>query len=228
MSSSGKKQDLRKLRSERSSKRLLEAATQLIADQGYSATSIAQIAQKAGYSHGLVSQRFGSKSDLIRMLAREFQSYFAIDRLEPALREKSGLETLIVMIETYLDAVAGSGTLGRAYYELFGESIVLVPEIHDTFVQADRNFRDLLTKTIRSAIHVGRIPPEVDIPALASVVLSIVRGTSMQWLLDSGSLDLSAIKAEIRRIFELAFGQSDVGASSKKISKLKRSAPVRV
>jgi AcrR family transcriptional regulator len=201
---------------------LLEAATQLIADQGYSATSIAQIAQKAGYSHGLVSQRFGSKSDLIRMLAREFQSYFAIDRLEPALREKSGLETLIVMIETYLDAVAGSGTLGRAYYELFGESIVLVPEIHDTFVQADRNFRDLLTKTIRSAIRVGRIPPEVDIPALASVVLSIVRGTSMQWLLDSASLDLSAIKAEVRRIFELAFGQSDVIASSKKISKLKR------
>jgi AcrR family transcriptional regulator len=221
LSSIGKKQDLRKLRSERSSKRLLEAATQLIADQGYSATSIAQIAQKAGYSHGLVSQRFGSKSDLIRMLAREFQSYFAIDRLEPALREKSGLDTLIVMIETYLDAVAGSGTLGRAYYELFGESIVLVPEIHDTFVQADRNFRDLLTKTIRSAIRVGRIPPEVDIPALASVVLSIVRGTSMQWLLDSGSLDLSAIKAEVRRIFELAFGQSDVGALSKKISKLK-------
>ena len=222
MSSIDKKQDLRKLRSERSSKRLLEAATQLIADQGYSATTIAQIAQKAGYSHGLVSQRFGSKSDLIRMLAREFQNYFAIERLEPALREKSGLDTLIVMIETYLDAVAGSGTLGRAYYELFGESIVLVPEIHDTFVQADRKFRDLLTKTIRSAIRAGRIPPEVDIPALASVVLSIVRGTSMQWLLDSGSLDLSAIKAEVRRIFELAFGQSDVGALSKKISKLKR------
>ena len=209
-----KKLDLRKARSERSSKRLLDAATELIAEQGYSATTIAQIAQKAGYSHGLVSQRFGSKSDLIQMLAREFQSYFAIDKLEPALKKSHGLDALIVMVETYLDAVAGSGMLGRAYYELFGESIVLVPEIHQTFVKADRNFRELLIKTIRSAIKVGEMPQEVDVNALASVVLSIIRGISMQWVLDGGSMDLATIKQEIRRVFELAFARPDVAAQS--------------
>jgi len=212
MPTRSEKSDLRKTRSERSSKRLVEAATELIADQGYSATTIAQIAQKAGYSHGLVSQRFGSKSDLIRMLATEFQNYFAIDKLEPELKERHGLEALIVMIETYLDAVAGSGTLGRAYYELFGESIVLVPEIHETFVRADRNFRELLMKTIRAAIDLGEIPAAVDVSAVASVVLSILRGTAMQWLLDGGSIDLTAIKAEIRRIFTLAFSRSGAGA----------------
>src|SRR6202050_2917354 len=212
------KSDLRKVRSERSSKRLLEAATELIAEQGYSATSIAQIAQKAGYSHGLVSQRFGSKSDLIRMLATEFQNYFAIDKLEPELKERHGLDALIVMIETYLDAVAGSGTLGRAYYELFGESIVLVPEIHDIFVKADRNFRELLMNTILSASELGERSAAVDVRALASVVLSIIRGTSMQWLPDGGSLDLPAINAEVRRVFELAFARPAV-ASSKRVSK---------
>lgn len=214
MATTRKKLDLRKARSERSSKRLLDAATELIAEQGYSATTIAQIAQKAGYSHGLVSQRFGSKSDLIQMLAREFQSYFAIDKLEPALKKRHGLDALIVMVETYLDAVAGSGMLGRAYYELFGESIVLVPEIHQTFVKADRNFRELLIKTIRSAIKVGEMPQEVDVNALASVVLSIIRGISMQWVLDGGSIDLATIKQEIRRVFELAFARPDVAAQS--------------
>ena len=214
MANTRKKLDLRKARSERSSKRLLDAATELIAEQGYSATTIAQIAQKAGYSHGLVSQRFGSKSDLIQMLAREFQSYFAIDKLEPALKKSHGLDALIVMVETYLDAVAGSGMLGRAYYELFGESIVLVPEIHQTFVKADRNFRELLIKTIRSAIKVGEMPEEVDVNALASVVLSIIRGTSMQWVLDGGSIDLATIKQEIRRVFELAFARPNVAAQS--------------
>ena len=214
MANTRKKLDLRKARSERSSKRLLDAATELIAEQGYSATTIAQIAQKAGYSHGLVSQRFGSKSDLIQMLAREFQSYFAIDKLEPALKKSHGLDALIVMVETYLDAVAGSGMLGRAYYELFGESIVLVPEIHQTFVKADRNFRELRIKTIRSAIKVGEMPQEVDVNALASVVLSIIRGISMQWVLDGGSMDLATIKQEIRRVFELAFARPDVAAQS--------------
>lgn len=221
MTAIGEKSDLRRARSERSSKRLLDAATELIAEQGYSATTIAQIAQKAGYSHGLVTQRFGSKSDLIRMLAREFQGYFAIDRLQPALKRKTGLEGLIVMIETYLDAVAGSGALGRAYYELFGESIVLVPEIHETFVRADRNFRDLLAKTVRSAIKLGEIPGEVDAPALASVALSIIRGTSMQWLLDGGSIDLAAIKREIRRVFETASSRAGAGARPARLTRAK-------
>jgi len=216
------KSDLRKARSERSSKRLLEAATKLIADQGYSATSIAQIAQKAGYSHGLVSQRFGSKSDLIQMLAREFQSYFAIDKLEPALKGRRGLDALIVMVETYLDAVAGSGTLGRAYYELFGESIVLVPEIHQIFVRADRNFRDFLMNMIQSAVDLGEVPSDLDVAALASVMLSIVRGTSMQWVLDGGSLDLGAVKQEIRRMLELAFGRSQIASRAKRFSRAGR------
>ena len=125
------------------------------------------------------------------------------------------------MIETYLDAVAGSGTLGRAYYELFGESIVLVPEIHETFVQADRSFPNLLMKTIRSAIKLGEIPAEVNVPALASVLLSIIRGTSMQWLLDGGSLDLAAIKKETRRTFEMAFPRTDGGAQSIRLFRAK-------
>jgi hypothetical protein len=41
----------------------------------------------------------------------------------------------------------------------------------------------------------------------------------MQWLLD-GSIDLRAIKAEIRRIFELAFSRSDAGESSAKITEV--------
>ncbi len=44
--------------------------------------------------------------------------YFAVDQLMPALEGRQGLDALIVTMETYVDAVATSGTLGRAYYEL--------------------------------------------------------------------------------------------------------------
>jgi len=86
-------------------------------------------------------------------------------------------------------------------------------------VQADRNFRDSLTTTIRSAIDLGEIPAEVNVHALASVVLSIVRGMSMQWLLDGASLDLTAIKGEVRRVFEGAFAGSVKRARSIRVSK---------
>src|SRR5258705_9621681 len=83
-----------------SERRLLDAATRLIADQGFSKTTLAQIGAKAGYSRGLVNERFGSKAELVQVLADEFQTYFAHDQLEPALADKHGLEALLVTIDT--------------------------------------------------------------------------------------------------------------------------------
>ena len=194
-------------RSQESTRRMLDAATELIADQGFTRTTIPQIAKKAGYSHGLVNQRFGSKSRMIRILAAEFQSYFTIERLAPALEESQGLDALIITMESYVDAVSQSGALGRAYYELFGESIALVPEIHETFVRADRDLRALLEETIRTGVAAGEIPFAVDARALAILVTSILRGVSMQWALDARSIDVIAVKKEIRRLFELAFSR---------------------
>jgi AcrR family transcriptional regulator len=191
-------------RSEESTRRMMQAATELIAEQGFMRTTVPQIAERAGYSHGLVMQRFGSKSELIRLLALEFQSYFRYDKLTPAFDHRQGVRALVQTIETYVDAVAASGTLGRAYYELFGESIALVPEIHDTFVAADRSFRRFFERSIRAAVDSGELPPEVDSGALASLALAIVRGLSIQWLLDAGGLDLDSVKREVRRLFELA------------------------
>jgi AcrR family transcriptional regulator len=186
---------------------MLDAATQLIADQGFTRTTIPQIAKKAGYSHGLVNQRFGSKSEMIQILANEFQGYFTFEQLAPAIEGRSGVDALVATIEAYVDAISQSGSLGRAYYELLGESVVLVPEIHEIFVGADVRLRALVEQTIRSAIESNEIPSDVDPPAIAALVVAILRGVSMQWVLDSDALDLNAVKGEIRRLFELAFNR---------------------
>jgi AcrR family transcriptional regulator len=186
---------------------MLDAATELIAEQGFTRTTIPQIAKKAGYSHGLVNQRFGSKSRMIRILAAEFQNYFTIERLAPALEASGGVDSLIVTMESYIDAISQSGSLGRAYYELFGESIALVPEIHEIFVRADRDLRAMLESTIRAGISAGEVPSGVDARALAIVVTALLRGVAMQWALDARSIDVIAVKKEIRRLFELAFSR---------------------
>lgn len=192
-------------RAERSTRKLLDAATQLIADQGFSRTSIPQIAEKAGYTQGLVSQRFGSKAGLIQTLARKFQVYFGIERLLPALDDRRGLDAVLTTLETYIDVVLTSDRLGRAYYELYGESITLVPEIHDIFVRADRDFRLFLKEMIDESVEQGEIPKEVDSWALAGLVLSILRGFAMQWVRDPTAVDWTAVKKEMRRLFERAY-----------------------
>lgn len=192
-------------RREQSSRALLDAATSLIAEQGFTRTTLAQIGQKAGYSRGLVNERFGSKSALIRTLADEFQNYFSVDVLEPALEGRSGVGAIVATVDAYLDAVETSGDLGRAYYELFGESLASIPEIHGTFLRADRRLRALLQQTVEEA----ELSDDVDASALASVVLGILRGVAMQVVRDPGALELVAVKREIHRLLEAAFAVSD-------------------
>ncbi|HXK25948.1 MAG TPA: TetR family transcriptional regulator [Myxococcota bacterium] len=190
-----------------SARRLLDAATHLIAEQGFSRTTLAQIGEKAGYSRGLVNERFGSKGELVRVLADEFQTYFAHDQLEPALEEKHGLEALLITVDTYLDAVVSSGSLGRAYYELLAESIGLVPEIHATFVAADHALREGVERTVRSAVRAGEMPRDVDVKAFAVFVVGLLRGVVLQWLLAPADFDLKAVRVEIRRTLERAFAR---------------------
>ena len=200
-----------------SERRLLDAATQLIAEQGFCRTTLAQIGEKAGYSRGLVNERFGSKGELVRVLADEFQSYFAHDRLEPALEHLHGLEALLVTIDTYLDSIVSSEHLGLAYYELLGESIGLVPEIHATFVEADRALRAGVERTTRSAIRAGDVPGDVDPKAFAVFIVGLLRGIVLQWMLDPTGFDLGAVRAEIRRTLTRAFrGARASGAAARR------------
>src|ERR1700748_893308 len=66
-------QKLRRTQAERaaeSDRRLLRAALKLIAERGYRNTSLAAIGEEAGYSRGLVNDRFGSKAGLLWALVK--------------------------------------------------------------------------------------------------------------------------------------------------------------
>src|SRR5438105_1028148 len=64
-------------RRELSRNRMLEAAVTLVARQGSSRTTLSEIGQRSGYTHGLVSHRFGSKGQLVRALIEKLQGNFA-------------------------------------------------------------------------------------------------------------------------------------------------------
>ena len=55
-------------RREESAQRLIAAAVELIAEQGYAHTTAIEIAERAGYSREMVRTRFGTKNDLIDAL----------------------------------------------------------------------------------------------------------------------------------------------------------------
>ena len=177
-------------RRELSHRRMLDAAVNLIARQGSSRTTLSEIGEASGYTHGLVSHRFGSKEEMVRTLIEKLQGDFT-KSIMPALEGQRGIKALKLTAEKYLRAAAQSKRL--ALYVLIGEALGPVPEIKPDLAKADDNFRRAIQARIEEGIRAREIRASVDPATQAALMLATLRGLVIQRLLNPNSFDLDAV-----------------------------------
>jgi len=186
-------------RRELSHHRMLDAALTLIARQGSSRTTLSQIGEASGYTHGLVSHRFGCKEQLVRTLIQKLQTDFAKSVL-PELKGKNGIKALKLLSEKYLRATAQSARL--ALYVLIGEALGPVPEIRPELAKADENFRRSIQKLIEDGIRAGEIRATVDARTQAALILATLRGLVIQRILHPDSFDVETVCRDMKSNLE--------------------------
>jgi AcrR family transcriptional regulator len=170
-------------RTEISTRRLLEAAAELIAEQGYEHTTLVAIGQRAGYSAGLVTQRFGSKDGLLHALVQRLTTDWATVQLDPQIGADSSLDGVTIMLEEIRESVGRDPGMVRALYSLMFEA-VRIPALYDDMVKLHRSLRRRVTDAVVAARRQGQVRPDADPEAFARLVVSTLRGASYQWLLD--------------------------------------------
>src|SRR5881398_2507082 len=144
-----------------SERRIMDAALKLIARQGSSRTTLAEIGAVAGYTHGLVSHRFGSKGALVRVVMRHLQAHFA-KRTAPDVEHLTGLEALKVLMRSYLSGPGPDSVGQRAFHVLIGEALGPVPDIRADIAEADQRFRHSLEKRLEEGIQAGELRRDLD------------------------------------------------------------------
>ncbi len=173
---------------------MIDAAFKLIERQGSSRTTLVEIGELSGYSHGLVSHRFGSKEALVRALTERLQRDFA-KMLEPALAGLHGMEALMVTAETYLRTAAASDR--NAMYVLIGEALGPLHEIRGEMAEADQKFRMSVQKLIEGGIKAGEIRRDVDPAAYSALFVGMLRGLVVQHLMKPRALDIDGVCREM-------------------------------
>ena len=181
-------------RRELSDQRMIDAAFKLIERQGSSRTTLVEIGELSGYSHGLVSHRFGSKEALVRAVTERLQHDFA-KMLEPALAGRHGMEALLVTAETYLRAAAASDR--NAMYVLIGEALGPLREIRGEMATADQKFRMSVQKLIEEGVRLGEIRRDVDPAAYSALFVGMLRGLVVQHLMKPRALDIDGVCREM-------------------------------
>jgi AcrR family transcriptional regulator len=173
-------------RVEQSTRRLLEAAAELVASQGYHSTTAAQIAERAGYSRELVRARFGSKEALIReILATEFKDRFRIDASETS----SGLAGLRAGFDRLTELARRSPVFLRAVFVLDLEAATSIPELRDDMRAWMAEIRAQFRRRLIEGIAEGSVRADVDPSEKARELVALSVGAAYLFVLDPKEKD---------------------------------------
>ena len=183
---------------------LLTAALELIAERGFRATSLQSIGERAGYSRGLVSHRFGSKEGLLRELVRRMLDRWGSDVRDPAVGDRVGSAALGAVARVHRQAIEESPHAVRALYMLLFESLVDMPELKREFAALDQRQRERGAARLRAGQERGSVRGNVDVDAYSVLFLALLRGITLQWLINPSAFDLPRVYAALEDLLEHA------------------------
>jgi len=169
-----------------SDRRLLRATAELVVERGIEGASLAEIGRRAGYSHSLVHQRFGSKDALIERLNEEAVRMFTSSSVG-WVGSASGAEAVQVVARTYLDLVHGPDPVARVHLVVWSEAVARGSGRRPYRASWDGLFRSSLATMIAAGIKDGSIRGDVEPGAAAVIVVGLLRGVALQLMLDPGA-----------------------------------------
>lgn len=171
---------------------LLNAAAELVIEEGVHSLTLARVGERAGYSRGLVTHYFGSKQALLQRLAHATQSGFVpgLDGLPP------GLDRLLRLIDGYIGALGQLRMPNRAFLLLWAEAATAA-DLARIFRERDEAFRADLRTDVAAGIADGTIRPDVAAEEAAVAVLAQLRGIGLQRLVDSPAVDTERLRRSV-------------------------------
>ena len=123
-------------RREETERKVLAAATALIAERGSRALTLAEVGEAAGYSRGIVSHHFGSRENLLRAVMRDAQAFTLPDVGD------SAADWLAETVRAYLKNVTSRRPAARAFLQMWGEAIAADPVLMPLYAEHDASSLD--------------------------------------------------------------------------------------
>lgn len=181
-----------------SDSRMYAAAIKLICETGTHNTTLKDIGERAGYSRGLASNRFGSKDMLFAKLIHNFNTRWA-DQLEKHLAGHSGLSSIFAALKSVEDFLIEESDYMRAMYILWYESIGSHSEVRARLTEHHHAYRRDVAEWVQRGQEEGSIVDHIDPRQYAIQYCSFVFGTIYQWLVAPESIDVRQAFSDYRQ-----------------------------
>lgn len=183
--------------------KLFEAAVTLIAEQGFSSTTVDEIAERAGVAKGTVYYNFASKTVLfeellqhgIELLTASLQS--AAD--ENAERGGSHVDALDAMVRAGLDFISRYPSLTQLYVaELWRTNRAW----QSTLMMVRQRAIAVIEAELRAGVAADEFSGEIDIPLTASALFGMVLVAALDWQSYQPERSLEDVHAALSRLLQ--------------------------
>jgi AcrR family transcriptional regulator len=178
-------------RSERSAEALLDAAAELIAEGGLASMTFVATGERAGYSRGLVTARFGSKRGLVDALIRRIWRRLRDRDVLPMAQRDHGLEEVLVLVNAIREQTETEPRDMRAIFALMFEALGPDADLRDRMSEFSSSMRTDLAAALRRGIADGSIRDAIDPDIGAVLITAALTGLAYQWLLEPDTVHLS-------------------------------------
>jgi AcrR family transcriptional regulator len=185
--------------------RMFDAAMQLIVEQGTHATTLKSVGERAGYSRGLASSRFGSKDALFGQLVLHFNTSWTRE-LANKVGEQTGAQACLAALRAVEGFLASHTGYMKAMYILWFESISSHNDVRTHLGAYHQIYRSDVAHWVEEGIASGEIAETVDAQSYAFGFCSFIFGTIYQWLVAPESVDLAREFEAFRRSTRETFG----------------------
>ena len=185
--------------------RILDAAEQLFAAQGFSKTAVDEIAAAAGVSKGLVYDHYDSKEALLAAVWWRLVEAWREATLRGAKPSASVAESIGGVLAASVNHVRVHPLLRRILAQDLG---VLLPHERENALAFVRQYREQLEPVLAHGVRSGELRPDLDVVHTAELIWLVHHGLICQlflgpeqsWRADGDALVRSAVELVLHGI----------------------------
>ncbi|MBU1743008.1 MAG: TetR family transcriptional regulator [Proteobacteria bacterium] len=158
---------------------IIQAAGRVLADKGYTQTTVSQVAAAAGVSRGLLHYYFKNKEELLTRVI-EANVIFSLGLIEAVF---TASDSAAALAQNMVAALRGVTLHQPYFFALFQEFLALArakPAIAEKLAEFYRLFRQRLSEELTGAARRGVVAAGEDHEPRAAMLTALIDGLGLQ------------------------------------------------
>jgi AcrR family transcriptional regulator len=173
-----------------SDNRMYQAAMELLCELGTYRTTLKEVGERAGYSRGLASARFGSKEGLFVSLVENIEAKWRAE-VAREVDTRTGLAALLSVLDAVEHFLNEQPLYTKALYVLWYETVSSHNDVRRQLAAGHVIDRQGVMAMIRQGQAEGSIVADVSPERFAVQFMSFIFGTIYQWHTNTIAIDVA-------------------------------------